>query len=115
MHVKATPTEFKLSKQAGRIGLLCGITAGTVTREEAEAAILADTERRPRNKPVVVPDRNGVETRFGSIREAARFLLTQRPKQGGGKHKYALRLNAMEKYIANRCNQDCWYGFYWAE
>jgi hypothetical protein len=24
--------EFKLATQAGRIGLLCGITAGTVTR-----------------------------------------------------------------------------------
>lgn len=114
MFHKVNPTQFKLTTQAGRVGLLCGITAGTVTREEAEDAVMADIEKRPYRKPVVVPDRNGVEVRFDSVREAAHFLLKS-SKKSISKSRYALCLNNMEKFIARRCNQDRWMGFYWAE
>ena len=96
---KVTHKEFKLATQAGRIGLLCGITAGTVTNAEIEHAIIADTEKRPYRKPVVA---NG--KRYPSITAAAVALADNNRKA----------VLAMQKTIANWCNADNVEGYYWA-
>lgn len=98
---KVQYTQFKLSTITGRVGLLTGITAGTVTQEEVEQAVLVDTEKRPYRKPVVAYGR-----RFGSITAAAEF--------GCGRNASLNELKAEQARIRKMCNEDCWAGFYWS-
>lgn len=111
---KVSYEAFKLSTVAGRIGLLGGITAGTVDISELQHAMVADTEQRAYRKPVVVPGYNG-EVRFSSVRNAAKYLLTFGSKKKQAGWIYALQLNAMEKRIARYCNADNMEGYYWSE
>lgn len=99
---KVVYSPFKLNTQAGRVGLLTGITAGKVTREEVEAAVLQDTEKRPYRKPVVAYGR-----RYKSITAAA--AANCRP------NATLNELKAEQAYIRNRCNADDAVGFYWAK
>lgn len=106
---KVTPQQFKLTTQAGRMGLLLGISAGTVLRKELEVVALQDAEKRPYRKPVVVED-----IRFDSVTEAAEYLLKQHMRR----YKVidvARKLDCYQHMIARKCNQDCWAGYYWAE
>lgn len=97
---KVTHKEFKLTTVAGRVGLLAGIAAGTVQRAELEAAVLADTEKRPYRKPVVAFGK-----RYNSVTQAAM----------ANTHVIGRRaVNAMQKNIARWCNEDCHVGFYWS-
>ena len=99
---KVSPQVFPLTTVAGRVGLLAGITAGTVTREEVEAAVLKDTEKRPYRKPVVARGK-----RYDSVTEAADGICgSMAPRK---------RLMAMQKTIARYCNADNVEGFYWSE
>ncbi len=95
---------FNLSTVMGRVGLLCGITAGTVDRKEVEAAVLRDTEKRPYRKPVVA---YGV--RYESITAAAaeRWHPWSQPTLSEQK--------AEQAYIRKLCNADNVEGFYWSE
>lgn len=93
---------FNLSTVAGRVGLLCGITAGTVDRKEVEAAVLRDTEKRPYRKPVVARGK-----RYDSVTEAAVDIC--------GKYTTRKEVMAMQKTIARYCNADNVEGFYWSE
>lgn len=103
-YAKVVPKEFKLTTQAGRVGLLCGVIAKTVTDEELQHAIIADTEKRPYRKPVVAYGQ-----RFNSITEAAEWAL-------GGKQWSTLNeLKAEQARIRNMCNADNVVGFYWSE
>lgn len=117
--------EFKLTTQAGRVGLLCGLTAGTVTREEVEAAVLQDTEKRPYRKPVVAEGK-----RYASVTEAATALLSKYEKVATfNKKTQAISLISYTEVVANRskaldalkhriarlCNADDTEGYYWSE
>lgn len=99
---KVVYPKFNLSTVAGRVGLLCGLTAGTVSREEVEHAVLADTEKRPYRKPVVAYGQ-----RFESITAAAEWAC----------HLNATlnELKTEQARIRKLCNDDCWEGFYWSE
>lgn len=99
---KVIYSPFKLSTQAGRIGLLCGLTAGTVTRDEVEAAVLQDTEKRPYRKPVVAYGR-----RYNSITEAAAANCSSTATLN--------QLKAEQAFIRKLCNADNVEGFYWSE
>ena len=99
---KVSPQVFPLTTVAGRVGLLAGITAGTVTREEVEAAVLKDTEKRPYRKPVVAGGR-----RYDSISEAAEEIA--------GWKSHHSKVLAMQKTIARYCNADNVEGYYWSE
>lgn len=99
---KATHTRFPLTTQAGRVALLTGITAGTVSRGEVEAAVLVDTEKRPYRKPVVAWNR-----RFNSVTEAAAAVCSKRASLN--------ELKNMQQMIRRLCNADNVYGFYWSE
>ena len=99
---KVSPQVFKLASVAGRVGLLAGITAGTVSREEVEAAVLKDTEKRPYRKPVVAD-----YTRYPSITAAAEDICGWKASRR--------EVLAMQKNIANWCNSDDVPGCYWAE
>ena len=115
---KATNTQFNLAKQSGRVGLLCGITAGTVTAAEIEHAVLKDTEPRTYRKPVVVPDFGYIparEQRFDSITEAAHYLVTWLGDTWGQNEEYARKLDAMKHRITRYCNADNVLHYYWAE
>lgn len=106
------PISFPLTKQADRVALLVGITAGTVTRPEVEAAVLHDTAKRPYRKPVVVE-----HMRFDSVTEAAHYL-TARPHfvfSSKNPVTYAKRLDAYKHQIARYCNADNVDGYYWSE
>ena len=109
--MKVTYTNFPLSTQAGRIGLLLGISAGTVPKVEVDAAVLRDTEKRPNLKPVVVLIKRK-EQRFPSVRSAAKALISG--MWFATPHEYALALNAKEKEIAHACNADNVVGYYWS-
>lgn len=99
---KVSPQVFALTTVAGRVGLLAGITAGTVTRDEVEAAVLSDTEKRPYRKPVVARNR-----RYNSVTEAAESICgSMAPRR---------RILAMQKTIARYCNADNVAGYYWSE
>lgn len=104
---KTKPTVFPLTKQAGRIGLLAGIAAGTVTRAELEFTTLLDTEKRPYRKPVVA---DGI--RYESVTDAAVSILG---KTKSKRYSYAKRMDAMRHRIAAYCNADNVEGFYWSE
>jgi hypothetical protein len=99
---KATPQVFALTSVAGRVALLCGITAGTVTQKEVEAAVVMDTEKRPHRKPVVA---EGMY--FKSVTDAAVCLTGARPTRR--------EVMAEQKRIARLCNADNVEGYYWAE
>lgn len=99
---KVSPQVFQLTTVAGRVGLLAGITAGTVSREELEAAVLKDTEKRPYRKPVVA---SGI--RFDSVTKAAEAHTRNRATRR--------EVLAMQKTIARYCNADNVEGFYWSE
>lgn len=101
-YTKTTPAVFQLTSTAGRVALLCGLTAGTVTRKEVEAAIIADTAPRPYRKPVVA-----CGMRFDSVTDGAVHLCGR-----GASHN---KIAAMKKNIANWCNADNLEGYYWAE
>lgn len=105
--VKATPQVFPLTTVAGRVALLTGIAAKTVTDEELEAAVLHDTETRQHRKPVYAYGK-----RYTSIRNAAIAAIRLSTISG---IDYAKKLNAMEKRIAYLCNKDQTVGFYWAK
>ncbi len=106
--VKVVPQVFPLNTVAGRVGLIAGITAGTVSRAEVEAAVLHDVEPRNRRKPVVVED-----IRFSSITNAALYLMRQeKVKQGMA---FTRRLDTLKHTIANWCNADTVPGYYWSE
>jgi hypothetical protein len=114
--VKKVPQTYSLSTINGRVGLLCGITAGTVSREEVEAAVLHDTETRQYRKPVVVPNHSGGEVRFGSVRSAAAFLL--RIENFGHIPKginYSRKLSNIAQRISRYCNADNVPHYYWSE
>jgi hypothetical protein len=99
---KVSPQVFALTTVAGRVGLLAGITAGTVTYEEVEASVLRDTEKRPYRKPVVAKGK-----RYSSVTRAAEGIC-------GSMAPYK-RLLAMQKTIARYCNADNVAGYYWSE
>ena len=99
---KVAHKSFKLTSVAGRVALLAGITAGTVSREEAEQAVLADTEKRPYRKPVVARNK-----RYPSITAAAEALC--------GSMSTRRRVLAVQKTIARYCDADNVAGFYWSE
>ena len=103
---------FPLTKQANRIALLVGITAGTVLLKEVEAAVLHDTEPRTRCKPVVVED-----IRFASIAAGAMYLLRKEPRKFSNKTLAVStkRLDALQHQIARYCNADNVQGYYWSE
>ena len=105
--VKVSPQVFPLTSVAGRVALLTGIAAKTVTTEELEAAVVHDTEKRQYRKPVYAYGK-----RYPSIRKAA--IAALRLSTVGGLD-YALKLNAMEHKIAYLCNKDQTVGFYWAK
>ena len=99
---KVSHQVFPLTTVAGRVGLLAGITAGTVTREEVEAAVLKDTEKRPFRKPVVARNK-----RYPSVTAAAEAICgSMAPRK---------RIMAMQKTIARYCNADNVEGYYWSE
>ena len=104
---KITPAVYPLTTSAGRVGLLAGITAGTVTTAEVEASVLHDVAPRQYRKPVVAEGR-----RFPSVRAAAIWLL--RDSQSFQRANYARLLNATEKSIARACNADNVVGYYWS-
>lgn len=105
--VNAQPKTFSLTKSADRIALLCGITAGTVSRAEVTTAILNDTEKRPYRKPVVA---NFI--RYPSITAAAEALCSGCDTW----YNYTSNdLSAMRKHITHLCNKDDVPGYYWAE
>jgi len=101
---KVAHKEFKLTTVAGRIGLLAGITAGTVDRKEVEHAMIADTEKRPYRKPVVA---YGV--RYDSITAAASDRWNKRALPTLNEQK------TEQAYIRKLCNADNVEGFYWSE
>lgn len=113
---KVAHKEFSLASTAGRVALLVGVTAGTVSRTEVEAAVLRDTEKRPYRKPVVVPGIRGKEMHFTSVRFAAAYLLWLEHRKTGAPvgTYYARALGAIEKRIARYCNADNVKGFYWS-
>jgi len=102
VHNKVVHDEFKLTTVAGRVGLLGGITAGTVGLAEVKAAMLQDTEKRPYRKPVVAYGK-----RYRSISEAAEDLC------GWGASYNDMA--AMRAHIRSLCNEDKTVGFYWSE
>lgn len=99
--VKVSPQVFPLTSVAGRVALLAGIAAKTVTAEELEAAVVHDTEKRPYRKPVYAYGK-----RYSSVTAAA-------VANSGAVGRKAV--NAMQKNIARWCNEDCHVGFYWAK
>lgn len=117
---KVSPQVFQLTSVAGRVGLLAGITAGTVSREEVEAAVLADTEKRPYRKPVVAEGK-----RYNSVTDAALALVSKYEKcvefnRKTRKFKIvgadrARAIDALKHRIARYCNADNVEGFYWSE
>lgn len=111
MFKKIVPNKFPLSSQAGRVALLAGVLAGHVGKEEIRNAMVQDTEKRPRSKPVVAWDR-----RFESVTQAAHWAVRWRPEVAGrgvvaGDHA---ALERVRKMISTRATQDCWAGFYWS-
>jgi hypothetical protein len=115
---KAKPQQFKLSTQTGRMGLLMGISAGTVDKEELEAAIIEDSTPRPHQKPVVVPWHTGGEVRFPSVTAAATYLFTAeqaKVRQSYAPADYARKINNIKQRIARYCNADNVPHYYWAE
>ena len=107
---KAIPQVFPLTSTAGRVALLVGLTAGTVSRPEVEAAVLQDIEPRRYRKPVVAW---GI--RFESITLAAEARAEIGYKAFMGPVEYMRRVKQWQKNIANWCNADNLQGFYWAE
>ena len=101
---KATPKVFPLTTVAGRIGLLGGLTAGTVTREEVEYNML-----------VVVPRHTGGEVRFDSITDAAKYLVMCENGITLNRYDYARKMDCMKHRIARYCNADNVEHYYWAE
>lgn len=100
---------FPLASSCNRIALLTGIVAGTVPNAEIEAAVLKDTEKRKRNKPVVA---EGI--RFDSVTDAARHMVAQ-SRMRLSKDDYFDLVQRKMKKISRMCTQDCWEGYYWAE
>ncbi len=98
---KVAHKEFSLASTAGRVALLVGVTAGTVSRTEVEAAVLRDTEKRPYRKPVFIFGR-----RFASITAAAEYSV--------GPHASAKSLKAEQVQIQKWCNADNVEGVYWS-
>jgi len=98
---KVTPKVFPLISTTGRVALLTGITAGTVTLAEVEHAVLRDLEARPYRKPVVARGQ-----RYPSITAAAEALA--------GRFATHREIKAWQVTIANKCNADNVVGYYWA-
>jgi len=107
--MKVTNTVFPLATSCNRIALITGIVAGTVPREEVEAAVIKDLERRPHKKPVVA---EGI--RFDSVTDAAKFIVALQGKRMP-KDEFFRRVQGQIKRISRMCTQDCWEGYYWAE
>jgi len=100
---KVDYTALPLTCQAGRTALFIGLTAGTVTREEVEQAVLLDNEKRPYRKPVVAYGK-----RYSSITAAAADRFNGRLATSN-QHK------SEQARIRRLCNEDKTVGFYWAE
>lgn len=107
--MKVVHNTFPLTQSANRIGLLCGVVAGTVENAEIEAAVINDTLPRPYRKPVVAEGRY-----YGSVTEAAKDIVTSR-KSRMSKDAFFRAVQSEQKRIARLCNDDCWNGYYWAE
>jgi hypothetical protein len=115
---RARPQVFPLQKSSGRVGLLLGVIDGTVGREEIQAAVLQDTQKREYRKPVVVPRAFGGEVRFESVTEAAKYLLRHECGEDGVQltgQAYARRLDCLQHRISRLCNADDTPHYYWAE
>ena len=77
--------------------------------------MLRDTEKRPRNKPVVVPNATGGEVRFRSITLAAMYLLRNEYRVIPVGINYKKALDCIQHRIARYCNADNVPHYYWAE
>jgi hypothetical protein len=107
--MKVTNNVFPLASSANRIALLTGILSGTVGDREVEAAVLKDTEKRKRKKPVVA---EGIY--FDSVTDAARYMVNKSHARLK-KDDYFDLVQSNLKRISRMCSQDCWEGYYWAE
>lgn len=105
--MKIVHNKFPLTRSANRIGLLCGIVAGTVDSAEIEAAVINDSMPRPRKKPVRA---EGIY--FESITDAAKALVSM---ENGRMNKddFYRAVQSRAKKIARMCDQDCWDGYFW--
>lgn len=104
--MKIVNNVFPLASSANRIALLAGIAAGTVDTNEIEAAVLKDTEKRVRSKPV-----RAAGIYFASVTDAAKFLVSADSRMD--KDTYYLKVQAKRKKISSMCTADCYHGYYW--
>ena len=103
---------FPLARQSGRVALLLGVLDQTVTAREIQSAVLQDTEKRPRVKPVVASGR-----RYSSLKAAAEGLVARQDqlavesmlRYGPGERM----MRALERAISYRATRDTFHGFYW--
>lgn len=100
--MKVQHQNFLLRTTAGRVALLTGIAAGTVTQKEIEYNVLVDIEKRPYRKPVVAYGK-----RYPSVTAAAADSCYQGASLNTLKNEQA--------FIRNLCNKDDTVGFYWSE
>lgn len=105
--MKIVNNVFPLASSANRIALLTGIVAGTVGDKEVEAAVLKDTEKRRRSKPV-----RAEGLYFASVTEAAKTLVTAEYGRLD-KNTYYRAVQARIKKISRMCNEDCHDGYFW--
>lgn len=107
-----TMKHFPLARQSGRVALLLGVLAQAVTAQEIQAAVLLDTEKRPRVKPVVAGGR-----RYSSVIAAADGLARRKHPLWtsivGQYGSVSLGRLAVARAISYRATKDTFHGFYW--